>query len=157
MKTLFISLLFPILIFGRNSSRAINIDVSIKPIQKLILLNSQQFLNLDVNHLDKGYNELEDCVELEVKSNVPWALVAYDDSYIKQTNNTYKIRIDNNPYMSLTHSEILLTQGNSPTPSEIINIDCKRLVSWNTTKPGQWEFTPLFKLIPLTENWINGQ
>ena len=156
MKVILISILLscPFLAFGRNS-KIINVNVSIKPTQKLTLLSSTQFSDLEANHLDKGYNELENCVELEVKSNVPWVILAYNNAFNERTKSNYKIRTTGNPYITLTQSEILLITGNSPTDSEIINIDCKRLVSWDTTKPGHWEFSPLFKLLPLTENWIN--
>ena len=156
MKVILISILLscPFLIFGRNS-KTVNVNVSIEPTQKLTLLSSTQFSELKANHLDKGYNELENCVELEVKSNVPWVLLAYNDSFNEQTKNNYKIRTMENPYVALTQSEVLLFKANSPTNGEIINIDCKRLVSWDTTKPGHWEFSPLFKLLPLTQNWIN--
>ena len=156
MKIILVSILlsYPFLAFGRNS-KTINVNVSIKPTQKLTLLSSKQFSDLEPNHLDKGYNELESCIELEVKSNVPWVLLAYNDSFNERTKSNYNIRTTGNPYILLTQSEILLTKGNSPTSGDIINIDCKRLVSWDTTKPGHWEFSPLFKLLPLTENWIN--
>ena len=71
------------------------------------------------------------------------------------TENNYKVRILGNPYVALTQSEVLLMKSNAPTNGEIINIDCKRLVNWDSTKPGSWEFSPLFKLLPLTEDWIN--
>ena len=156
MKIALISILIscPFLIFGRNS-KTINLDLSINPIQKLSLLNSKEFNNIEVEHLKNGYIELENCVELKVKSNVPWVLIAYDDSFQESAQNNYKIRISGNPYISLTHNEKKIFQGNSVTSGEIIYIDCKRLVNWNTTKPGPWEFSPLFKLLPLRENWIN--
>ena len=156
MKIALISILIscPFLIFGRNS-KTINLDLSIKPTQKLSLLNSKELNNLDVEHLKNGYIELENCIELEVKSNIPWVLIAYDDSFQEGSQNNFKIRVSSNPYVFLTHDEILFFQGNSVTSGEIINIDCKRLVNWDTTKPGQWEFSPLFKLLPLRENWIN--
>ncbi|MBT5078219.1 MAG: hypothetical protein HOM61_04865, partial [Candidatus Marinimicrobia bacterium] len=51
--------------------------MSIEPTQRLTLLSSTQFSELAANHLDNGYNQLESCVKLEVKSNVPWVLIAY--------------------------------------------------------------------------------
>ena len=146
---------FLILLLFFLNTRTISINVSIEPTQRLTLLSSTEFPELAANHLDLGYNQLEGCVELEVKSNVPWVLIAYNDSFNEQTRNNYKIRASGNQYVTLTQSEVLLMKSNSPTNNEIINIDCKRLVNWDTTKPGSWEFSPLFKLLPLTENWIN--
>lgn len=143
-----------LLLFGRNT-RTISVNVSIEPTQRLTLLSSTEFPELAANHLDLGYNQLESCVELEIKSNVPWVLIAYNDSFSEQTENNYKVRILGNPYVALTQSEVLLMKSNAPTNGEIINIDCKRLVNWDSTKPGSWEFSPLFKLLPLTEDWIN--
>lgn len=156
MKTVLTGILLSctLLLFGRTT-RKISVNVSIEPTQRLTLLSSTQFSELAANHLDNGYNQLESCVKLEVKSNVPWVLIAYNDSFNEQTKNNYKVKASGNPYVALTQSEVLLMKSNSPTNGEIINIDCKRLVSWDTTKPGHWEFSPLFKLLPLTENWIN--
>jgi len=156
MKTILTGILLSctLLLFGRNT-RTISVNVSIEPTQRLTLLSSTEFPELAANHLDLGYNQLESCVELEIKSNVPWVLIAYNDSFSEQTENNYKVRISGNPYVALTQSEVLLMKSNAPTNSEIINIDCKRLVNWDSTKPGSWEFSPLFKLLPLTEDWIN--
>jgi hypothetical protein len=156
MKTVLTGILLSctLLLFGRNT-RTISVNVSIEPTQRLTLLSSTEFPELAANHLDLGYNQLESCVELEIKSNVPWVLIAYNDSFSEQTENNYKVRISGNPYVALTQSEVLLMKSNAPTNSEIINIDCKRLVNWDSTKPGSWEFSPLFKLLPLTEDWIN--
>ena len=156
MKTVLTGILLSctLLLFGRNT-RTISVNVTIEPTQRLTLLSSTEFSELAANHLDLGYNQLESCVELEIKSNVPWVLIAYNDSFSEQTENNYKVRISGNPYVALTQSEVLLMKSNAPTNSEIINIDCKRLVNWDSTKPGSWEFSPLFKLLPLTEDWIN--
>mgnify|MGYP003332064368 CR=1 FL=1 len=91
MKTILTGILLSgtLLLFGRNT-RTISINVSIEPTQRLTLLSSTEFPELAANHLDLGYNQLEGCVELEVKSNVPWVLIAYNDSFNEQTKNNYK-------------------------------------------------------------------
>ena len=94
MKTVLTGILLSctLLLFGRNT-RTISVNVSIEPTQRLTLLSSTEFPELAANHLDLGYNQLESCVELEIKSNVPWVLIAYNDSFSEQTENNYKVRI----------------------------------------------------------------
>ena len=52
-------------------------------------------------------------------------------------------------YKPVNLNQIELVSSSYQTSSEVIKIDCKRVVNWNKTKPGKWNYSPQFELISL--------
>ncbi|MBC8311186.1 MAG: hypothetical protein H8E72_02685 [Candidatus Marinimicrobia bacterium] len=135
-----------IVLFGlliSNSIQRIDADIHLSHVQHLSIINQKEFGNLKSVNLDKGYSLLENCVELEIKSNTNWSLIVFGENI---SNNNFLLRTNASPFKPLSLNEIVLIENNHPTSSTIVSIDCKRIVGWDNTQPKQWNFSPIFEL-----------
>ena len=135
-----------IVLFGlliSNSIQRIDADIHVPHVQQISIINQKEFEDLKSINLDNGYSLLENCVELEIKSNINWSLIVFDESI---SNNNFLLRTNTSPFKPLSLNEIVLIENNQPTSSTIVSMDCKRIVGWDNTQPKQWNFSPIFEL-----------
>ena len=131
-----------------NNSKHLHVEVDLNTVQHLSLMNKKKFPELNSTNYNDGYIELEECIELEIKSNVPWMLIAKDESKLT-TDHNFQIRVPGGTYKPINLAYIELISSTYQTSRETIKIDCKRLIGWDATKPGKWNYSPAFELIAL--------
>tara|TARA_A100001011_G_scaffold355992_1_gene399681 strand:- start:3486 stop:3962 length:477 start_codon:yes stop_codon:yes gene_type:complete len=131
-----------------NSSKQLQVEVMLGSVQSLSLINKKKFPDLSATNYNDGFIELQGCIELEVKSNIPWMLIAKDATKF-ESNQSFQIKTSGGVYKPVNLNQIELVSSSYQTSSEIIRIDCKRMVDWNKTKPGKWNYSPEFELISL--------
>ena len=131
-----------------NSNKQLQVEVKLESVQSLTLISKKNFPDLNAYNYNDGFVEIEGCIELEVKSNVPWILVAKDATKF-DTNQNFQIRALGGMYKPVNLNQIELVSSSHQTSSQVIKIDCKRVVNWNKTKPGKWNYSPQFELISL--------
>ena len=122
-------------------------EIHIPMLQQLSMISQLQFDDLKSSHLDQGYNLLEECIKLEIKSNTSWLLVVYNETPID--HNKFFLKTHSSTFMPLTEQKTQLISSNQPTASTLISIDCRRTVNWNNSQPKEWSFSPIFQLAEL--------
>lgn len=145
LKNLFILLSFSI-IFA-DSNKNISAQIHIPIIQSLSLINQNNFLEVSSSDLDRGYSIIEDCVQLEIKSNTNWSLFLSANEINKNNKEKFYIKHDNSPFFPLDENSYQLMTKMLPTSGKIIDLDCKRIVDWHSTKVNGWQFLPTFKIV----------
>ena len=127
-----------------ESEKNVTAHINVPAIQIVSIMNQNNFAELTSLDLNKGYIILEDCIELEIKSNTVWSLYVKED--LNNIGNNLNIYIKDNysDFVKITTSEVQIRANRPPTSGEIINFDCKRIVNWHTSNPSNWFFTPTF-------------
>jgi len=141
-KIISIILIFNYLFSDTNNQLEAEIHVPI--LQQLSIISQLQFDNLKSSHLDQGYDILKGCIELEVKSNTSWSLIVYNEK--PTNNNNFFVKTSSSTFIPITEQETQLLSNIQSTAGTLISIDCKRLVSWDSSRPQKWSFSPIFKL-----------
>jgi hypothetical protein len=134
------------LLFAHNE-QGVQIEAVVPPLQVLELSQSKNFDNLQATHLNDGYFVVEDCVSLEVKSNIPWVVSVYFDS--QPQNNDFQLKTEQQPFFSPSTTPRVLFQSEQPTSSELLTLDCKRIVGWQKNNSREWNYSPIFRIDPL--------
>ena len=132
--------------FG-DSNKNISAQIHIPIIQSLSLINQNYFPEISSSDLDRGYIIIEDCVQLEIKSNTNWSLFLSTNEINENDKKKFYIRHDNSPFFPLDENNYELMTRMLPTSGKIINLDCKRIVDWHSTKVNGWQFSPTFKIV----------
>ena len=130
-----------------NSELRLNVEIHVPYLQELSILNQQYFNELTSQDLYDGHSILENCIELEIKSNVGWSVIVFDE--IINNNTEFLLSSNLSKFIKLSHSMTELENSIHPTSSTILSIDCKRIVNWENSHPKEWKVSPIFKLIPI--------
>ncbi len=146
INVFFYPILLSALLFAHNEQVA-QIEAIVPPLQVLELSQSKNFDNLQATHLHDGYYLVEDCVSLEVKSNIPWAVSVYFESL--HQNQDFQLRSEYQPFFSPSTTPRILFQSSQPTSGELLSIDCKRIVGWQKNNLREWNYSPIFRIDPL--------
>jgi len=144
-----ISIFFLSTLVCANREKNIDVEVHIPIIQKLSIVSQNNFPELTSGDLNTGYVIVEDCLELEIKSNTGWSLLVINGLNNIENKTKILLRSNNSKFEPISNIDLEIEKSSYPTSSTIINIDCKRLLGWQTTRPQRWDFSPNFKIMPV--------
>jgi len=133
----------------------IELDVSVPPIQKLMIVETKSFPDIDSDDFSRGYIELKDAVTLSISSNVPWRVVIFlprtnlyaTPKSVKQIDS-FQWRGENTNYQSISFEPVLAFEGSSCVKDYIYTVDYRLNLSWVSTPPGRLDIQPKFLIEP---------
>ena len=151
-KLILTSLIVSILVFNAmyaDTETRLDVEIHVPLLQNLVVLNQENFNELNRNNLDDGYITLENCIELEIKSNVGWSLFIFDE--VINNSTEFLLSSNSSKFVPLSHSKTKFASSIRPTSSTILSIDCRRIVNWENSSVREWNVSPIFELTPLNK------
>ena len=131
------------------------LEVNVPPVQRLMIMETKPFSNIDSEDFNRGYIELKDAVTLSVSSNVPWRVVIF----LPRTNlyttkgkvkpvDSFQWREGNSNYQSISFEPVLVSEGSGCIKDYTFEIDYRLILSWEKTSPGMLDIQPKFLIEP---------
>ena len=103
--------------------------------------------------IEKGFILTKPYCKLSISSNVPWILEVYAKNkkiyYNNDLNinvNKIMIRAEKNEFQPLGENPITLHESSITGDNQLLQIDLKRMLDWNSSPPGEWYIEPIFKI-----------
>ena len=135
--------------------KSLTLEVSVPPVQKLIIVETRSFPNIDSDDFNRGYIELIDAVTLSVSSNVPWRVVIfmhranlYATPKSVKPVDSFQWRKGHNKYQSISPEPVVILEGSGCVKDFTFTLDYRLKLSWQGSPPGRLDFQPEFRIEP---------
>ena len=133
----------------------IELGVSVPPIQKLTIVETKLFPDINSEDFNRGYIELKDAVTLSISSNVPWRVVIsaprtnlYTTPRSVKPIDSFQWRGKTNIFQSISIEPVLAFEGSNCVKDYTCTLDYRLNLSWGSTPPGMMDIQPEFLIKP---------